>query len=139
MDICTKEGMVQQGDELALCRHCSEVLRGRVDKRFCDDRCRNAFNNLRKRAEQKIFRAINSILYKNRNILKALHTAGIFRVKKATLLQLGFRFGYHTHRCFPEKGRVLVCCYDHALRPCSRDGYRIECRPVQCWSEAAIS
>ena len=139
MDICAKVKMVQQGDQVAVCRHCGGALRGRIDKRFCDDRCRNAYNNTRKSGEQKVFRSINSILYKNRNILKALHESGRIRVKKATLLQLGFRFGYHTHRCIPGRGRVAICCYDHALRSCGRDGYRIEWSPVQFWPEPAIS
>jgi len=27
------------------CRHCSKPVKGRTDKKFCSDGCRNAYNN----------------------------------------------------------------------------------------------
>ncbi len=29
----------------ATCQQCGKPVKGRIDKRFCDDFCRNAYNN----------------------------------------------------------------------------------------------
>jgi len=35
------------------CLACGKILKGRVDKKFCDDYCRNNYNNLQKAKEAK--------------------------------------------------------------------------------------
>lgn len=31
--------------ETATCLNCDKTLKGRTDKKFCDDYCRNSYNN----------------------------------------------------------------------------------------------
>jgi predicted nucleic acid-binding Zn ribbon protein len=54
------------------CPACGKPLNGRVDKRFCDDYCRNGYNNQLKSASNNLVRNINNALGKNRRILKSL-------------------------------------------------------------------
>lgn len=107
------------------CRNCEKPLRGRIDKKFCDDRCRNLFNNQKRNGNDKRARYINSILNKNRRILRDLYKARRFRVKKATLLQLGFLFSYHTHRFRVQRGKICACYYDFGLIPTLGESYKL--------------
>ena len=52
------------------CLECEANLQGRADKKFCSDACRNNFNNRQKSAVTILVRQVNSVLKKNRNILK---------------------------------------------------------------------
>jgi hypothetical protein len=107
-----------------LCRSCEKPLRGRIDKKFCDDGCRNHYNNRYRTVDLKLARRVNSILYKNRRVLKELYTARKFRVKKATLSQLGYAFEYHTQRCLVGR-RAGWLCYDFGILPLRSGGFRI--------------
>lgn len=51
------------------CQNCSKVIRGRADKKFCDEACRNQFNNQLNSDTNAEMRAIQNILRKNRRIL----------------------------------------------------------------------
>jgi len=51
------------------CLDCQEPLKGRADKKFCNDLCRNNYNNRLKSESNNLVRRINGILRKNRNIL----------------------------------------------------------------------
>ena len=106
------------------CRSCEKPLRGRIDKKFCDDSCRNNFNNRVKSEELKMTRRVNSILHRNRRILKELYAARKFRVKKATLSQLGYAFDYHTHR-YPDRRRTCVLCYEYGLESLKTGDFRV--------------
>ena len=79
-----------------LCQNCNEKIIGRSDKRFCDDQCRNQYNNNRLRDQNNRMRNINNILRRNRQILKQFETNSI--VEKETLIALGFQFRYFTHK-----------------------------------------
>ena len=54
------------------CLYCDKTLNGRADKKFCNDYCRNAYNNQLKSANSPIIRNINNALVKNRRILEAM-------------------------------------------------------------------
>ena len=56
------------------CLSCGKLLKGRVDKKFCDDYCRNNYNNqLKARSGYSAYvRSINNTLLKNRKILEAI-------------------------------------------------------------------
>lgn len=100
------------------CENCSKELFGRIDKRFCNDNCRNEFN--RKKKQQEIQKANESmpeilkIIKKNYEILLsygAIDENTEFVVSKDNLLQKGFNFRFFTsydsineyHFCF-ERG-----------------------------------
>ena len=35
------------------CKHCGNAVHGRLDKQFCDDQCRNTYNNKAKRKDEQ--------------------------------------------------------------------------------------
>src|SRR5262245_44340715 len=85
--------------EIKNCMLCGKILKGRVDKKYCDDYCRNSYNNQLKGSSNSLVRNINNALGKNRRILE-----GHLRDKETTakahkekLMQQGFRFNYFTH------------------------------------------
>jgi hypothetical protein len=54
------------------CKYCEKPLRGRIDKKFCDDLCRNYYHNRFKMYDQRRVREVNAILYRNLKILRSL-------------------------------------------------------------------
>ncbi len=82
-----------------LCLNCYKPVKGRTDKKFCDDYCRNNYNNQLKSNTINLVRNINNALGKNRRILQDLFTDGeeMAKTTKSKLLQKGFQFQYITH------------------------------------------
>lgn len=104
-------------DQLNACAECRKPFRGRKDKRFCCDLCRNNFNNKQRQKEQRdadIY-SVNNILFKNRMVLKCL--LGETRIMKefipAQLACRGFVFGFHTHQLETHDGFIFLFCYDY--------------------------
>ena len=60
--------------ETKTCLACVKPLKGRIDKKFCDDYCRNNYNNLQKAKGNysSFVRNINNTLLKNRKILESI-------------------------------------------------------------------
>ena len=110
-----------------LCLACSKQVRGRSDKKFCDDLCRNNYNNHIKAAGNNHVRNINHALAKNRRILEQLIADGeeMARAGREQLLQLGFSFTYYTHQFKNKKGSVFSCCYDYGYLPLGDDEYLV--------------
>ncbi|MBZ5857432.1 hypothetical protein [Flavihumibacter profundi] len=109
------------------CQWCEKQIRGRSDKKFCDDTCRNAFNNQRNIGEYNLVRNINHALVRNRRIL-ADHLNGntlMARTNREKLLQNGFQFKYCTHFQLNESGELFYFCYDYGYQPLPQDGYLV--------------
>lgn len=105
------------------CRQCGKAVRGRTDKRFCDDYCRSAFNNQLKTRLSKTVKAINAILLKNRKILEGLLPRDVDTIKttRDKLLHQGFSFTYHTHSYLTKTGKNYVYCYEYGYLPLDND------------------
>ncbi len=88
-----------QKKEPTLCLSCEKPVKGRSDKKFCDDYCRAAFNNDLKSASNNLVRNVNNALGKNRRILESLLPQGDATAKTNhdKLIEKGFQFKYHTH------------------------------------------
>lgn len=99
------------------CLSCSKQLRGRTDKKFCNDYCRNTFNNQLKAPANNLIRTINHILGKNRRILDSIMYNGdeMIKVKKENLIEQGFLFKYATHIHINKKGSIYFFYYDYGL------------------------
>jgi hypothetical protein len=113
---------------LRICRHCGKQLRGRIDKRFCDDYCRNSFNNQLKGISTHLVRNINNALGKNRRILHELLSENGNEDAKANremLVQLGFQFRYFTHVNKNSNGKLCNYCYDYGYIPLENDWFLI--------------
>lgn len=99
--------------EKKTCLECGEKITGRVDKKFCDDQCRNIYNNRNKSDSTNLMRRINNVLRKNRRILMELSPTGKAKIKYSQLLEFGFNFSYHTHQYETKKGTTYFFCYDY--------------------------
>lgn len=99
------------------CHCCGQVLYGRSDKKFCDDGCRNTFNNQQNSIQNKEMRSINMVLKRNRAILIAKLPEGKKQVKvpKEQLLVMGFNLRYMTHQLVLPSGLTAQFCYELGL------------------------
>lgn len=99
------------------CQSCSQILQGRTDKKFCDEGCRNNFNNQQNSIQNKEIRIINRVLKRNRVILLALLPEGKQQriVRMESLLLEGFNFRYMTHQGVASDGQPYQICYDVGL------------------------
>ena len=116
--------MLQQ-TQIKNCLACGKPLKGRVDKRFCDDYCRNSYNNQLKSAGNNLVRNINNALGKNRRILESLLPEGeeTAKANKEKLQRLGFQFKYITHTYTNHKGNVYFFCYEYGYLPLENNRY----------------
>jgi predicted nucleic acid-binding Zn ribbon protein len=107
-----------------LCLTCSKPIRGRTDKKFCDDYCRNNYNNQLKSSTTNLVRNINNALGKNRRILENfVGKEDMVKTTKDKLLEKGFQFKYITHTYTNKKGNVYFFCYDIGYLPLENDWY----------------
>jgi hypothetical protein len=86
---------------------------GRTDKKYCDDQCRNAFNNKLKRQHEKLILDTNKILRKNRSILQQLNPVGKTTIRTEYLVKLGFDFRYFTHLFTTKNNNDYRFCYEY--------------------------
>jgi len=118
---------VLQQKETRNCLACDKPLKGRSDKKFCDDYCRAAYNNELKSITNNQMRNVNNALSKNRRILEALLPEGEETAKatREKLIQKGFAFKYVTHLYTTKTGKTYYYCYDHGYLPLENDWYLI--------------
>ncbi len=96
----------------SLCLECEEPIKGRSDKKFCNDSCRNSYNNRERRAVNNEVRNVNRILSKNYKILLELNPNGKSRTTREKMLLKGYDFTYHTSTYENKKGDCYYFCYD---------------------------
>lgn len=98
------------------CFACGKLLKGRADKKFCDDYCRNEFHNNRNSDRNNGVRSINNILYRNRRILESVlqNTDRSITISRSRLLEKGFDFQYYTHHYRTVDGIVYCSCYEYS-------------------------
>ena len=109
--------------EKNVCLECKEPIFGRSDKKFCNDSCRNSYNNKLNSDSSAYVRNINNALRKNRRLLEMLNPEGKAKVTKKKLLEKGFDFNYFTHLYKTQKGTVYYFCYDLGYLPIEGDYY----------------
>lgn len=97
------------------CVECNRLLKGRPDKKFCCDACRNSYNNKQNSDHVNLVRNINNILRRNRRLLEEIMIPGRRTNKclKQRLTDAGFDFRYYTHQYKNTRGQVYHFCYDH--------------------------
>ncbi|MBO9618692.1 MAG: hypothetical protein J7539_06595 [Niabella sp.] len=99
---------------LKKCLFCHKPVKGRSDKKFCDDYCRNNYNNTQKGSATNLIRNINNALRKNRQILLG-HLKDDdknIKVPRSKLQSAGFQFKYSTNQYRTARGQVYFFCYD---------------------------
>lgn len=105
-----------------ICLECGKTIKGRADKKFCDDWCRNAYNNKLNSDNSAYVKNVNNVLRKNRRIIEELigneETAKASRTK---LQHKGFNFIYFTNTYTTKKGLTYFYCYDFGYLPIEND------------------
>jgi predicted nucleic acid-binding Zn ribbon protein len=107
------------------CLACDRPIKGRTDKKFCDDSCRNNFNNRLNSDATPLIRTINNILRRNRRILFELlgESDKPVLVDKARLIAKGFHFEFFTEQFTNDKAEVYYYCYDYGYRVLEAEKY----------------
>ncbi len=113
--------------ESKVCLQCNIPIRGRSDKKFCDDYCRNAYNNGTKRDANNSIRNITNALRKNRNILESLlkKEDDTGKAPRERLLNAGYIFKYHTHTYTNKNGDTYIYCFDLGYLSLDNDWFLI--------------
>ncbi|MBS1647219.1 MAG: hypothetical protein JST67_07755 [Bacteroidetes bacterium] len=109
--------------EKRLCLDCQEPIKGRADKKFCSDLCRNNYNNKLNADSTNYVRNINNILRRNRRIMEELNPVDKTKVHKSKMLEKGFDFTYHTSLYKTQKGTIYYFCYEYGYLPLEHDFY----------------
>lgn len=95
------------------CLDCGETIRGRADKKFCNDQCRSNYNNQLNSDSYNLVRNTNNILRRNRRILEQLSPSGKTKTLRKKLDMLGFNFSYFTGIYQTQTGKTYNFCYDY--------------------------
>jgi len=112
--------------EARSCLECSTKIRGRIDKKFCSDHCRNAYNNRLNKDNKNLIRNINNRLRKNYRVLDSFTLKdGKTRTTKNRLVDKGFDFDYITNVYTTKKGSTYYFVYDLGYLPLDNDFYMI--------------
>jgi hypothetical protein len=103
--------------EKRFCPECGEVIKGRIDKKFCSDMCRNAFNNKVNSDAINYVRNINNALRRNRRILEQALQGETTKLPRQKLADKGFNFNYYTNRTTTNNNHTYTFCYDFGYMP----------------------
>ncbi len=95
------------------CLDCHTPLKGRADKKFCDDLCRSNYNNHLKADDCSFMKQVNQILKKNRELLRMQNADGTVKMRQDELVKKGFDFNYHTHTFVTANGGTYFFCYEY--------------------------
>jgi hypothetical protein len=104
-----------------ICLDCGDTLRGRTDKKFCSDQCRNNYNNRLNRDSNNYVRNVHGLLRKNRRILSDLYAEGRIRIHRDALLALGYNFGFFTHIIETSQGLMSHYCFEYGYSEMGED------------------
>ena len=94
------------------CLECREPVKGRVDKKFCSDYCRNSYNNKVNKDSKNLLRNINNRLRKNHKILSELNYSGKTKASRTKLYDRGFDFQLFTSIYTTKAGNTYFYVYD---------------------------
>jgi len=95
------------------CLDCGDIIRGRTDKKFCSDQCRNNFNNRLNRDSNNFVRNVHGLLRKNRRILSDLYLEGKIKIHKDALFAMGYNFSFFTHVIETTQGKKFHYCFEY--------------------------
>ena len=105
------------------CLECGDPLKGRSDKKFCSDYCRNAYNNKVNKDSKNLIRNTNNRLRKNYKILSDLNTTGKTKVTRSKLIHHNFDFNFFTSIYTTKTGNTYYYCYDQGYLALENDFY----------------
>lgn len=103
------------------CLECNEKIVGRSDKKFCNDACRNAYNNKQNKDSNNVMRNINNKLRKNYRILASINISGKTKTTKNELINMGFDFSYITQIKTYKNGSEYKFIYNQGYKTLDND------------------
>ena len=103
------------------CLECNEVIKGRSDKKFCSDYCRNAYNNKVNIGSKNLVRNTNNRLRKNYKILTELNASGKTKVTRTKLLNNNFDFNLFTSIYTTKTKNIYFYVYNQGYLPLDND------------------
>jgi len=109
-----------------MCLACGTSIIGRSDKRYCDDGCRNSYNNKLNSTSSNFIKKINTILKRNRRILEEmLGNEKMQKVPREKMLTNGFDFSFFTNQLSNAKGQVYFFVYEYGYLPLGDEWFLI--------------
>ena len=111
--------------ETRTCLECNEPLKGRADQKFCNDSCRNAYNNKKLSRSTNFIRKVNRILKHNHAILEQLNPKNKTTTFRSSLEKLGFSFAYFTNIYTTKAGRIYYFVYDQGYSELENNKYML--------------
>lgn len=118
--------ITKENHNMKQCLECDTEIKGRADKKFCSDHCRNAYNNNLNKDSKNLVRNINNRLRKNYRILNSFSLKdNKTKTTKNRLMDKGFDFDYITNVYTTKKGSVYYFVYDLGYLPLDNDFYMI--------------
>jgi predicted nucleic acid-binding Zn ribbon protein len=96
-------------EDIRYCLLCESIIKGRSDKKFCNDYCRNAYNNELNASYNVHINEVNAVLKKNRKIIAQLIPADekTTIITRDRMLEKGFDFNYFTQILQTQKGNYI--------------------------------
>lgn len=107
------------------CLECGTPLRGRRDKKFCNESCRNQFHNHVNADQSQTIREINNGLRRNRRILIELVQQGKKTIQRSILARKGFDFELITAMQEKRSGTHCYCCYEYGYIPLDENRFQL--------------
>ncbi|MBL0882661.1 MAG: hypothetical protein IBJ16_04830 [Chitinophagaceae bacterium] len=98
------------------CLTCNHIIRGRTDKKFCDDYCRSAYNNKHTSKKLSYIRSITNKIIKNRSILEKWANKKRNPISLYDLLSDGLSLSYATEYINQPVGNPYVFCYEYGYQ-----------------------
>jgi hypothetical protein len=98
------------------CPACGNIVKGRADKKFCNDYCRNNYNNQLNSDTVNYVRNVNNILRRNRRILEEIlqgEEKKVITKSKAELIKKGFHFDFFTSIYITREEQAYYYCYEY--------------------------
>lgn len=103
------------------CLECGEKIVGREDKKFCNDACRNTYNNKLNKDTTNLMRNVNFALRKNYRILCEHNPEGKTKLPRKKLIDAGFDFEYLTSIYTTKAGVQYFFVYDQGYMHLEND------------------
>jgi hypothetical protein len=98
------------------CTACGSLIKGRMDKKFCNDYCRNNHNNRLNGESVNYIRNVNNILRRNRRILEEFMQKrdSPLTTSRENLQKKGYNFNFYTSSYY-NKGKEIIYyyCYEY--------------------------
>jgi hypothetical protein len=105
-------------NEAKNCLTCGKIVKGRADKKFCDDYCRNIFNNRLNSYTVNYIRNVNNILRRNRRILEEV-MQGVEKTTTRSRVELarkGYNFDFVTCIFVNKEKETYYYCYEYGYK-----------------------